>query len=66
MERVEVHLLSHGSTAVINETPLPIGSTLDKQKGIFYWQPGIAYKGVFPLSFVLLQKMENQLKKRLI
>lgn len=32
--------------------PLPIGSTLDTQKGIFYWQPGPGFIGVYRLTFV--------------
>ncbi|MCP4147716.1 MAG: hypothetical protein GY757_08190, partial [bacterium] len=32
--------------------PLPIGSTLDTQKGIFYWQPGPGFLGEFQLVFL--------------
>lgn len=32
--------------------PLPIGSTLDTGKGIFYWQPGPGFIGEYPLVFI--------------
>jgi hypothetical protein len=33
--------------------PLPIGSTLDREKGIFYWQPGPGFIGEYLLAFVI-------------
>ncbi|MGE5341279.1 MAG: hypothetical protein ACM3SY_07330 [Candidatus Omnitrophota bacterium] len=32
--------------------PLPIGSTLDHRKGIFYWQPGPGFIGNYRLLFI--------------
>jgi hypothetical protein len=32
--------------------PLPIGSYLDSEKGIFYWQPGPGFVGTYRLTFV--------------
>ena len=32
--------------------PLPIGSTLDAARGIFYWQPGPGFLGVYELVFI--------------
>jgi len=32
--------------------PLPIGSTLDKDKGIFYWMPGAGFIGEYDFVFV--------------
>ncbi|MCP4214112.1 MAG: BACON domain-containing protein [bacterium] len=32
---------------------LPVGSTLDTGKGIFYWQPGPGFMGKYPLVFVV-------------
>ena len=37
--------------------PLPVGSTLDKQKGIFYWQPGPGFIGEY--HFVFIEKEQN-------
>ncbi len=33
--------------------PLPIGSTIDRLTGIFYWQPGPGFYGDFNLVFIL-------------
>jgi hypothetical protein len=33
-------------------TPLPIGSTMDTEKGIFYWSPGPGFIGEYQLVFV--------------
>jgi hypothetical protein len=32
--------------------PLPIGSFLDTERGIFYWQPGVGYLGEYRLVFI--------------
>jgi hypothetical protein len=32
--------------------PLPIGSFLDSEKGIFYWQPGPGFVGSYRLVFI--------------
>jgi len=43
--------------------PLPIGSTLDREKGIFYWQPGPGFIGEYRLVFI--EKGENmEMKKK--
>lgn len=31
--------------------PLPIGSSLDRERGVFRWQPGPAFLGTYHLSF---------------
>ena len=59
LERIEVHLqgspLSQYSGYLVcgNQLrPLPIGASLDKSKGIFYWMPGIAFSGDYQLVFI--------------
>jgi hypothetical protein len=32
--------------------PLPVGSTLDTEKGVFYWQPGAGFFGQYRLIFI--------------
>jgi hypothetical protein len=32
--------------------PLPIGSTLDAERGIFYWQPGPGFIGQYEFLFI--------------
>ncbi|MCX6583196.1 MAG: SBBP repeat-containing protein [Candidatus Aminicenantes bacterium] len=46
---------------IINERlrPLPVGSTLDGKRGIFYWQPGPGFIGKYRLVF--MEKMETGL-----
>ena len=31
---------------------LPIGSTLDKERGVFYWQPGPGFVGEYHFVFI--------------
>ncbi|HLP45793.1 MAG TPA: hypothetical protein VK469_07605 [Candidatus Kapabacteria bacterium] len=61
LERIEIHL-TNGDCTLFNYTgyqvvndqlrPLPIGSTLDSQRGIFYWQPGVGFYGDYELVFI--------------
>ncbi len=48
-ERVEIRLRSQGPVEAIS--PLPVGSTVDRDKGIFYWQPGPGFLGKYTLMF---------------
>jgi len=32
--------------------PLPIGSTLDADRGVFYWQPGPGFLGEYEFVFI--------------
>ncbi len=63
LERIEIHftqaredapLLNYTGYLVVNDQlrPLPIGSTLDSQRGIFYWQPGVGFYGDYELVFI--------------
>ncbi|HLP57307.1 MAG TPA: choice-of-anchor Q domain-containing protein, partial [Candidatus Deferrimicrobium sp.] len=53
LERVEIQL----APGTINVSPLPIGSTLDVGRGIFYWQPGPGFIGDY--EFIFLAKARN-------
>ncbi|HLP60506.1 MAG TPA: hypothetical protein VK186_16820, partial [Candidatus Deferrimicrobium sp.] len=44
-------LVIHFPASVINRSLLPIGSTLDSKKGIFYWQPGPGFIGNYEFVF---------------
>lgn len=66
LERLEVHLNgSDDSSAVYTGYSsvggllkrLPVGSTLDAQRGIFYWQAGPAFHGNY--RFVFIEKRSN-------
>ncbi len=48
MERLVIHFLPGVETV----SPLPIGSTLDRSKGIFYWQPGPGFIGEYAFVFI--------------
>ncbi|UCH95140.1 MAG: lamin tail domain-containing protein [Candidatus Aminicenantes bacterium] len=43
--------------------PLPIGSFLDDEKGIFYWQPGVGFLGTY--EFVFIKKSTPLTKKNI-
>ena len=45
------------------QRPLPIGSTLDTSKGIFYWQPGPGFIGKYKLVFIE-KGQDGEFKKR--
>jgi len=53
LERVEIHF----SPGVVNISTLPIGSTLDVGRGIFYWQPGPGFIGDY--EFIFLSRERN-------
>jgi predicted phosphodiesterase len=47
----------------LNISPLPIGSTLDTKKGVFYWLPGPGFVGSYRLLFIVKgQNEEKELK----
>lgn len=43
---------SMSTPSVSNITPLPVGSTLDREQGIFYWSPGPGFVGNYSYQFV--------------
>jgi len=46
--------------------PLPIGSTLDMERGIFYWQPGPGFVGDYQLIFIIKEEETEGIKKRVV
>ena len=69
LERLEIHLEGitglnpsikyDGFQVVGNQLrPLPAGSTLDREKGIYYWQPGVGFYGVYRLVFISTARPE--------
>jgi hypothetical protein len=50
MELEPVQIRFNGETG-LNSSRLPIGSTLDREKGIFYWSPGPGFLGKYNLVF---------------
>jgi hypothetical protein len=45
---------------------LPIGSYLDKKRGIFYWQAGVAFIGTYHLVFFKTDRFGNQTRKEVL
>jgi hypothetical protein len=58
-ERVEIHFA--GPAAALGL--LPIGSSLDRERGIFYWQPGAGVLGTHRLVFKTVDSTGKQWKK---
>ncbi|MGE5339966.1 MAG: hypothetical protein ACM3SY_00665 [Candidatus Omnitrophota bacterium] len=51
MERIELNLSNDNQSRGIVLERLPIGSTFDRNTGIFNWQPGSAFIGSYRLAF---------------
>ncbi len=79
-ERVELHLESTQPPFLISSSPgsiygylvvgeqlrkLPVGSTLDRQKGIFYWILGLGFVGNYDLVFVKKESTGEMWKKKI-
>ncbi len=46
--------------------PLPVGSTLNAQKGIFYWQPGPGFIGDYQLLFIVKEPGGDIIRKNML
>ena len=44
--------------------PLPVGSTLDKANGVFYWQPGPGFMGQYEIVFIASENVGAQELKK--
>jgi hypothetical protein len=51
LERLEIQFLDPGES-ILDITPLPIGSTLDRKRGVFCWQPGPGFVGEYAFVFI--------------
>jgi hypothetical protein len=70
LERVEIHLCDSTVTVnieprTLNLSPLPIGSTLDTKRGIFYWHPGPGFIGNYELLFLARGKNGKCIKRNI-
>jgi hypothetical protein len=59
LERIEIWV---GARHAVSLQPLPIGSTLDTQRGIFYWQPGPGFLGNY--RFVFIEKGTGKIMRK--
>jgi hypothetical protein len=46
--------------------PLPVGSTFDTNRGIFYWQPAPAFIGEYEFLFIRNRGNNNFMKRILV
>jgi hypothetical protein len=53
---LEIHFFEQENSMSISTleiiSPAPVGSSIDREKGIFYWQPGPGYVGDYRLVFI--------------
>ncbi|MGE5343627.1 MAG: BACON domain-containing protein [Candidatus Omnitrophota bacterium] len=71
--RVEIRLSDEGTSSMTHFQgymmvgdqfrALPVGSTLDREKGIFYWQPGPGFVGEYRFVFIGKRDKGECLKK---
>jgi hypothetical protein len=77
LERVEIHLSDSpsasssthwsGFLAAGNQTrPLPPGSTLDCEKGIFYWMPSTGFAGDYLFDFIGVESFTGKMFRKRI
>ncbi len=75
LERIEIHLSDQPSNNISYSgymkvghhlMALPVGSTLDAERGIFYWQPGPGFLGRYHLVFVETSANGTVMKKNII
>jgi len=64
LERLEVHFQAQGGLEFIGwgenkNQPLPVGSTLDRTNGVFYWIPGPGFLGRHVLHFAVTDGTSN-------
>ncbi|MGE5342575.1 MAG: BACON domain-containing protein [Candidatus Omnitrophota bacterium] len=77
LERLEIALFDNGEIlpgarmngySVIGDRfkDLPVGSTLDRERGIFYWQPGPGFVGRYRFVFIGTDDRGRWIRKNLI
>ncbi|MCP4146136.1 MAG: hypothetical protein GY757_00160, partial [bacterium] len=74
LERLEMHIgeasqmkgLSGCQMVGLQRSPLPAGSGLDMEKGIFYWLPGPGFAGVYRLLFEYKDESGNPYRKKVV
>ena len=71
LERIELRFSSSGQLSgwmVVGDRfePLPIGSYLDQDKGIFYWQTGPGFVGEYRLVFIEEDQYGNHIASNIV
>ncbi len=72
LERVQIHVAGPGRRdgkgfQLVGERlrPLPVGSTFDAERGIFYWLPGPGFIGMYRLVFIE-ERPDGQMTKKFV
>ena len=69
LERVEIHFSYsiYSGHQLVNRRlrPLPIGSSLDRERGVFYWQPGPGHLGSYQFLFFVQDKSGKPIRQHL-
>ncbi|MGE5342666.1 MAG: hypothetical protein ACM3SY_14420 [Candidatus Omnitrophota bacterium] len=73
LERVVIDLSSPGASSPVKGyarvgdqlNPLPVGSTLDEEQGIFYWQPGVGFIGEYRFVFFMDESNKKEIKREI-
>ena len=67
INRVELRLAPGQHTGYLRRAdglaPLPVGATLDEERGIFTWAPGVGFVGAYDLTFVRWEGPQPVLRK---
>ncbi len=71
LERLEVHFFNsdHGTMtgkSIQAIAPLPVGSALDSDTGVFFWQLGVGFVGQFEFVFIERSSSGQLIKKEMI
>jgi hypothetical protein len=69
LERVEIHLFDstlNVEPRTLNLSSFPIGSSLDMERGIFYWTPGPGFIGTYELVFMVVDSAGNIYRNRVM
>ncbi|MCX6578957.1 MAG: M20/M25/M40 family metallo-hydrolase [Candidatus Aminicenantes bacterium] len=77
LERIQIHLddpMANRSLSgfsgymIVNNRmeSLPVGSTFDSRKGIFYWQPGPGFVGQYRFVFILKEETGQMNRKEIV
>jgi hypothetical protein len=74
LEPLEIHLSLKNALSVQYNAymavgrqlkPLPIGSTLDVERGVFFWQPGPGFLGEYEFIFITTDSTRKYVKKKI-
>jgi hypothetical protein len=62
---IQTHLAFYSGSLVVGDRlrGLPVGSTFDKKRGVFYWQPGLGFVGNYSFAFIK-EDVNGEMKRK--